>query len=857
MKKNDQTNPNAGALPRREFLKNAVLGAAAAAWLSPGTAAADESVPPATAGVSPRRGAAPKPFGYAPDDWSPVTLLIWFPDGKPYFETPRNAWVYFRKQFELAGQPAKAELKIFADARYRLFINGEYVLRGPARSDPRWQYFDVLDVAGRLRPGKNVIAVQVLYYGYGTGQHQPRFPCLVAELEISGGEAGRTETIRTDISWNTRVCDTYDPDAPRVNGCQGAIEVFDGRKDISRWMEPDFDDTSWLPAKTSPLGHGQTPYYRLLPRDIPLLTETEITARQFSSAVVVKTFAEESFLPGRIRRELDQINQEWNFASIPSPGAEVPATPGDQVSIVTVDFGRVEPGYLQLDVTAPADTVIDAVYAEALWEGRTIFDPAAQRPMDRFILAEGRNQLEVAFGWKGFRFVQLLIRNPNGPVHFQRIGIRTRQYPFKVQGMVQTPDAFQQNLFQVCARTVEICMQDAFVDLHREQQQWMGDGRWHAVYNYYLGGDPRMHRKLLAQIAQSQDAEGLTKSRYPDGQEHFAPIPAFCLMWVASFLDYYKFTGSLEPARDWWPNILLALRWFSGFENAAGLLEDVPHWSYIDLGESSAGPGPDVERGGIVTALNLLYLEALEATAQLAEAVEDKAMSTHCLKKAAALAAAIQARLWSDTRGAYFDCLVNGKPSEVISEPTNALAVLHLEKTGSSRLRQLHQLLTGQTGNRVIYSSPFFLPVAVRALLKMNRCDYAWQMVQERYRPILAAGSATTWEHWDLFHKNPNGKISVNSASHAWGSGPLILFFEGFAGVGLLQPGFKRFALAPRLGDFNELTFAVPTPFGVIQGRYQRRPSGLLAEFTVPPNTTAVLNGRTYSTGKHQVEVSS
>lgn len=856
MKKPDQTNPKAGALPRREFLKNAALGAAAVAWLSPSSAAADEPVPSAMAGVSSGQGVAPTLFGYAASNWGLETSLIWFPDGKPYFETPRNAWVYFRKRFELSGQPAKAELKIFVDGRYRLFINGEYVLRGPVRSDPRWQYYDVLDVAGRLRPGKNVIAVQVLYYGYGTGSYQPRLTCLAAELEISGGTAVPTQTIRTDRSWNTRVCDAYDPNAPRVNGCQGAIEIFDARKDVSGWMELDFDDTSWFPAKTSPMGHWQTPYYRLLPRDIPLLAETEITARQISSTVAVKAFAEESFLPVRVRQELDQIHQEWNFASVPSQGVDVAATPGDQVSIMTVDFGRVEAGYLQMDVTAPTDTVIDVVYAEVLWEGRAIFDPAAQRPMDSFILAEGRNQLEVALGWKGFRYVQLLVRNPNGPVQLHRIGMRTRHYPLKVEGTVQTPDSFQQNLLQVCARTVEICMQDAFVDLSREQQQWMGDGRWHAVYNYYLGGDPRMHRKLLAQIAQSQDAEGLTKARYPDGHEHWAPIPAFCLMWVASFLDYYKFTGSLEPASDWWPNILLALRWFSRFENRAGLLEDVPHWRYIDLGESSSGPGPDVERGGIVTAMNLLYLEALQATAQLAEAMEDRDTRKHCLKKSAALGAAIASWLWSDAHGAYVDCVVDGKPSGVISDLTNALAAVHLEKTGSSRSKQLQRLLTGQTRHRVVYSSPFFLPVVIRALIKMNRTDYAWQIVQQRYRPILAAGSTTTWEHWNLFQNDADGTVSVNSATHAWGAGPLVLFFEGFAGVQLLKPGFKKFALAPQLGDFAELTFAVPTPAGTIRGRYARRPDGLTAEFTVPPGAIAVVDGRNFSAGKHRVEIS-
>jgi len=263
----------------------------------------------------------------------------------------------------------------------------------------------------------------------------------------------------------------------------------------------------------------------------------------------------------------------------------------------------------------------------------------------------------------------------------------------------------------------------------------------------------------------------------------------------------------------------------------------------------------DTMRGGIVTALNVLYLEALRAAERLAEALGDKVVRVHCTKKATKLAAAIQARLWDAARGAYPDCWVDGRPNEIISEPTNALAVLHLEKSNSARAQRLRQLLTREASQRVIRSSPFFMPVVLRALLRLNQADHAWQIVQERYRPILAAGSATTWEYWDLFHQDVNGRVSVHSGSHAWGAGPLILFFEGFAGVRSLEPGFKKFALTPHLGSFDQLTFATPTPAGVIHGECRREAAKVQVEFTVPAGATAVVKSRTFSPGKHRAEI--
>ena len=39
-----------------------------------------------------------------------------------------------RKSFELGDQPQKALLKITATSQYKLYINGQYIIKGPARS---------------------------------------------------------------------------------------------------------------------------------------------------------------------------------------------------------------------------------------------------------------------------------------------------------------------------------------------------------------------------------------------------------------------------------------------------------------------------------------------------------------------------------------------------------------------------------------------------------------------------------------------------------------------------------------------------------------------------------------------------
>ncbi|MBP5859240.1 hypothetical protein F3K20_41970 [Streptomyces scabiei] len=82
----------------------------------------------------------------------------------------------FRRTFDLetaSGVPDRAPLRVSADSRYLLWVNGVEVGRGPIRSQPRRLRYDEYDIAGLLRPGRNVIAVLVTYYGHANSFWQP------------------------------------------------------------------------------------------------------------------------------------------------------------------------------------------------------------------------------------------------------------------------------------------------------------------------------------------------------------------------------------------------------------------------------------------------------------------------------------------------------------------------------------------------------------------------------------------------------------------------------------------------------------------------------------------------------------
>lgn len=63
--------------------------------------------------------------------------LIWpRSETETYYDRPQNSYVCFRKKFHLSERAPSATARVFADSRYVLYINGQYVGKGPRGAIP-------------------------------------------------------------------------------------------------------------------------------------------------------------------------------------------------------------------------------------------------------------------------------------------------------------------------------------------------------------------------------------------------------------------------------------------------------------------------------------------------------------------------------------------------------------------------------------------------------------------------------------------------------------------------------------------------------------------------------------------------
>src|SRR6266498_3422367 len=83
---------------------------------------------------------------------------------------PWNTYAYFRRAIDLPDRAIAAVVRISADARYTLFVNGRHVHQGPARSFPHLQSYDTLDLADFLTAGPNAVCAIVHQFGVPTAQ---------------------------------------------------------------------------------------------------------------------------------------------------------------------------------------------------------------------------------------------------------------------------------------------------------------------------------------------------------------------------------------------------------------------------------------------------------------------------------------------------------------------------------------------------------------------------------------------------------------------------------------------------------------------------------------------------------------
>jgi len=750
----------------------------------------------------------------------------------------KNAWKRFRREFTIDQVPDTAELRITADTRYAVWINGTFVRRGPVLSQPYHQYYDVTDVAPYLEPGANCIAVLVWHIGH--------FPDtrggLLAELSL--GES----MVTTDASWKVQPAADWRRDTFffHFNKAVPYQEVRDTRREPVGWDRTGFDDSTWSPAtvlrgRFGDAPPGVPPWTRLVRRDIP---DMHIESRLPEKVQTVEecTSIDYRLRPLDLSPGLSTAGVPIRFSTVKNAdnltrphGTTVLMCSTNHLDHVfdgvydpclTLDFGRIITAYLELDVEGPPGAAIDVGFAERLTDGRFVNSIEGQFA-GRFILRGGRQTLRT-FNWLGFRFLRLRVRHCWEPLTIHACRAVVTTYPYEERGAFDCDDERLNRIWSISRYTIRLCSNEFLTDTPwREQGQWLGDVAAVTLGGIYACfGDTALPGKFLRQSAANQLQTGFITNMTNTVSFGWQTVhPDYSLWWIQAVWNHYLYTGDPEWVHRLYPVALKCILANLDYMDEGGLINRMPYFIFIDW----AG----IDRRGRCAPYNAILYGTLEVAARMAEFKGDQWTHDLCHEARRRIRAAFTDAFLDPDTGCLVDAEIDGVRSEKISEHTNMLAVLYdlVEKDRAAHIiRRLYE------DRSVPYTraEPFFTWQVLKALDHAGRFDLALSIVRERWGWMLDRGASSVSEEWGIHGSWRAGEVYgtfMRTESHAWSACPAEFLTRVLIGLEILEPGFRRIRLAPRAEGLQCYRVVYPTPRGLITVKRD----GAEVRWTVPP----------------------
>lgn len=771
----------------------------------------------------------------AADAWRARWIEPIEPSGGPALQRPAY---HLAGEFRIPGPVASAVLHATAHGIYEIFVNAARV--GDCELTPGFTAYrkrlqvQTYDATSLVAEGINALGA-LLSDGWWRGQHgivraidsYGRATALLAELHVTL-RSGETIVFGTDASWRSTASHVLAADLI-------AGEVHDLRRRVPRWSEPGGDRSRWDAVRLA--DHG---FSTLCPTAGPPVRRIEelraVSVREIGPKRHVVDFGQNS--NGWVRlRDL-----------------------GPEGTTLTLSYGE----WLDPSGDVTQENIRDSAFSAAR-------GAASPFQTDVVISAGDGSAFEPRHSTKGFQYVR--IEGHSGHLD-----------PETVTSVVVHTDLLRIGSFE--------CSDERINRLHRaadwsfrgnaceiptdcptrERSGWTGDWQIYVDTAAYLYDVTDFSVKWLRDLAAEQRDDGAVRSIVPDPTPD-TPIwkdlhgssgwgdAAVHVPW-----ELYRatgrlvlFDGQLDSMKRWVE--------FAAGRAAAGRHPSriarnetpLPHEKYLwDLGwhwGEWLEPGDEHEglfrrllvedQGAVATAY--LYRSADEL-ARIAARVGDRdaadryaALATNVLDAWRSEFIDADGHVQPPTQANLVRALAFGLVPDELRERTAGDLVASIRAAGT-------HLGTG------FLATPFLLPV----LAEHGHIDLAYDLLYQDTEPswlrMIDRGATTIWEGWEALPAD--GRV-VQSLNH-YSKGAVISFLHRFvAGVTILEPGYRRFRVAPRPGGgITSARTHHESPHGRISVAWEIAADRGRIEIAVPTGTEAELvlpnvSSETLAAGAH------
>lgn len=560
-----------------------------------------------------------------------------FQEARPIWPTglseAMNVTCGIRARFQ-ADPRTPALVRVTASSRYRLYVNGLFCGHGPATGPHGYYRVDEWELTPYLSGGANYVAIETAGYNVNSFYTLDEPSFVQAEIEQGGRIAAATGS--ASLPFDVFVLPERVRRVQRYSFQRAFLEAYTLTPDVHDWRTSDAQPAS--PAQADAFAEK-----RLLTRRVSYPRFAVAAPR---TVPATGTFAKAAAPP-----------PPWRDRSIAGVGPDFKGFPLEELALVPTDelgglamtgwnrddrryegqalrlragetallaFDRDLTGFIGTEFTVSAKSRIALTFDEILTEDGDVDHLRLGCANVIHIACEPGTYAFESFEPYTLQYLKVLVLE--GDCRLTGCGIREYANPDADRGTFSSSDEGLNAIFEAARESFRQNAVDVFMDCpSRERAGWLCDSFFTARVEADLTGLSVIERNFFENYALPESfaylPEGMLPMCYPADHNDGIFIPNWSLWFVLQLEEFRDRGGDEATIEALRPRVEALFRYFEGFRNEFGLLENLESWVFIEWSKANDFTG------GINYPTNMLYAAALEAAGRIygAEAYVEEA----------------------------------------------------------------------------------------------------------------------------------------------------------------------------------------------------------------------------------------
>lgn len=506
---------------------------------------------------------------------------------REYPNKQHNQFVGFHARLSM-NKKTHVKIAIAARSYYRLYMNGEMIASGPARTAEHYCRVDEIECS---LAGICNIAVEVAAYSK-TERYcndctmEPGL--FIMEIEEQEGPVllatGREHWTCTELKYRR-------PYVELMSHSRGIVEYYDLTEDSYLWRTTELDESPVLVDEKVFFLKRRAPYaiYRRIPfetlqmiGDVQYMKHEETDFNTLFPCLVNPTWyemipKENLFLQELMNETESHFSGTYLYEKSGIRNSKsIKITPGKNPPVLLWKMQKSEVGFIDIHISVKEFCILDVVNSDHLEDTGKLKNNSY---VTRYCLQAGDYHL-TSFEPKLVRYVKLILRT-EGEITLHPPVLLEDSYPDDRYAYFQCDDEELNRIYEGARHTLRLSTLDIFMDCpERERGGWLCDSYFSSKGAWQMFGDLSVEKDFLENFMLTDGTE-LWKGFFPEvypgvrGKVRDIGIRNWSFWLMLELCDYYEYSGDeifIEQCRK---RVELFVEGMLSLRGGSGLLENI------------------------------------------------------------------------------------------------------------------------------------------------------------------------------------------------------------------------------------------------------------------------------------------